>query len=106
MIKMIDQNERQVFVSKYDVSAPKTQFVLKPLNSFELSRALVKYESNMQAEAMFDTIKSCLVEVREGDNVVKEITDVFLRGVPLAVIMELHNTIIASNTLLGEDRKN
>ena len=105
MIKMIDLNERFEFVSKFD-SDPKTVFVLKNLNSIEHLNATLRYGEDQPIDAMASVIKACLVEIRNGAEVVKDITLDVVKAIPKEILVELQNEIMLRNTLSEQDAKN
>lgn len=106
MIKFIDMKDREEFISSQDATEPKTVFVLKPLSSMDHGKTIRRYEEQMQLDAMFETVKACLVEIRNGEAVIKDITDDVIKSIPLNVIIELMDRIMAKNTLSGQDTKN
>jgi hypothetical protein len=106
MIKMIDINERHEFVSKLDKSEPKTVFVLKNLNSIEYGNAMLKFGESQPVEAMASVIRACLIEIRQGGEVIKDITDDLIKSIPLQVLNEIQIEIMVKNTLSEDDAKN
>ena len=106
MIKCIDLKEREEFISTQDTTEPKTVFVLKPLSSMDRGKIITRFDNGDNVDAMFATVAACLVEIRNGDDVVKDITEETLKSVPLEVVIEIHNRILDRNTLLEQDRKN
>ena len=106
MIKMIDLNERVEFVSQFDKDEIKTVFVLKNLNSIEHLNATLKYGADQPIEAMASLIQSCLIEIRSGEQIIKDITLDVIKAIPKEVLMELQNSIMLRNMLSEQDAKN
>ena len=106
MIKMIDINERIIFKSVADTEEVKTEFVLRPLTAMEQGKSVLKHEADMQMDGMFDVVKFCLVEIRQGEQVIKDITMDVVNSIPLQVVLEIYNFIMVRNVIGAQDAKN
>jgi len=106
LITFIDLKERFEYVSPFDTTEPKTIFVLRNLPSSAKAKGFLEYSENMQIESMFSTLKSAIVEIKNGADVIKDITPGLLDTIPVEVLTGVYNCVIERNILTKDDEKN
>lgn len=107
MLKGIDVNQRIEFVSKDDVSEPKTVFILRPFSGIEMVSMSQFFDSGKMAlsgDGVVAFLEKAIVEIKnfkDGLSVKEAIQQ--LSG---NVLGELVNEIASINNLTGQDQKN
>lgn len=97
MLKGIDVNQKIEFVSKEDISDPKTVFVLRPLTGFEM----LELQNLSNAEDLFKMVRKSIIEVKNGEPDL----DKMIHSLPVATVSELVVTIFGLNNLTEADKK-
>lgn len=97
MLKGIDVNQRIEFISKEDISEPKTIFILRPLTGFEM----MELQSLSTAEDLFKLVRKSIVEITNGESDL----DKMILNLPVATVSELVVFILKLNNLTEADKK-
>lgn len=102
MITGIDIKQRIEFVSKNDLTEPKTVFVLRPLSSLEMMEFSEKSNQSQAIGILFYLEKS-IVEVKNfATQDIKEV----IQSINVGLLGELIIAINKLNNVSGEEAKN
>lgn len=107
MLKGIDVNERIEFVSKEDVSDPKTVFVFKLLSGAEMigfSRFMEDGQLKLSGDNVIDFIDNSIVEIKNFSNDLPKRS--VISSLPANILTELFTQISKINNLSKGDEKN
>lgn len=105
MIQGIDVNKRIEFISKEDLSEPKTIFVFRPLTGSEmidLGTSVDGGNIKLSGQAIIDFIDKSLVEVKNFSDLPKRQV---LDSLSPSILAELVNTVSEINNITDKDKK-
>lgn len=106
MLQPIDADLRIEFISKEDISEPKTVFTLRPLTSREMF-SFASDSDNGQLKLVGDKIFKFLeLSVVSISNFKEGEINTLLNNLPPSVIAELVQEVGRINKMTGQDQKN